>query len=394
MTVTLMPVAREAMRIAMFSDSYLPRISGVVHSVETFVHALRREGHRVVVVAPVSRGFVDTDPDVIRFPSIRPPRHSDFPLAIPYAPAAWRRLHLMDLEIVHTHSPFLMGAVGARLAHRRRLPLVFTHHTLYDEYVHYVPLTPKLTRPLVRWYTTRYANRCDCVIAPSRAIAARLRAQGVRARIEVLATAAIDPAIVASLEPAWVRPTFGLPEDRPLLVTASRLGKEKSVHVVLEAFAQVRRDRDARLLVVGGGPEEGALRQVAQRLGIEAQTVFAGLQPHRKALECMAACDVFVFASQTETQGLAIIEAMAAGAPVVAVDAGGVADAVRDGETGYLVPPSADALAERVIALLENPGLRQALALHARQAAREFSPDMLTRQLMDLYRSLVPIHRR
>src|SRR5207245_9083095 len=112
------------------------------------------------------------------------------------------------------------------LARRRVLALLLTHDPLYDEYVHYAPGPAALLPPRARWYTSRYANRCDCVIAPSRTLVSRLRAQGVRSRIEVLPTAALDLQLFGSLDPSWVRPEFGLPPNRPLLVTASRLGKE------------------------------------------------------------------------------------------------------------------------------------------------------------------------
>src|SRR2546425_249390 len=299
------------MRIAMFSESYLPRISGVVHSLTAFVTSLRADGHRVLVVAPRVRGYHDNDPDVLRYPSVPTPQY-DFPLGIPYAPAAWRVLMAHELDVVHAHAPFTMGRAAARLARRRGLPLVFTHHTLYDAYVHYAPGPASLLRPLARWYTTRYANRCDCVIAPSRALVARLRAQGVRSRIEVLPTAALDLQLFGSLDPSWVRPEFGLPPDRPLLVTASRLGKEKSVDLVLQAFAQVIRRRDA----------------------------------------------------------------------------------LRDGVTGFLVPPSAAALAEKVIDLLDDATLRRTMAVRAKEVAQEFALPALTRRLVEIYQSLLPARRR
>ena len=376
------------MRIAMLSESYFPRISGVVHSLAAFVEALRRSGHRVYVVAPRYPGFVDGHPDVIRFPSVRLPHDPEFPLGIPITRSLWQRLLQIELDIVHAHAPFLMGAVSARLARMRGLPLVFTHHTLYDEYVHYARLPAWLTRPLVRRYTTAFANRCACVIAPSRFIAARLRRAGVTARIEVLSTGAIDPELFASLDPTWVRIAFGIPAGRPLLVTSSRLAREKSVDLVLRACAEIIRQRDALMLVVGGGPEEPALRQLVLDLGLDRYVIFAGLQPHRKALECVSAADVFVYASQTETQGLVVVEAMACGVPVVAVEAGGIPDAVRDGETGYLAPPSPAALAEKVIILLDHPERRAAMGQRAREVAREFSLLTLTDRLQEIYRSL------
>jgi glycosyltransferase involved in cell wall biosynthesis len=381
------------MRMAMFTESYLPRISGVVLSMTSFVGALRVQGHQVTIVAPSVPGYRDVDPEVVRFPSVRT-RQADFPIGIPYAPAVWQQLLTMDLDLVHTHAPFTMGAAAVRLARRRSVPLVFTHHTMYDEYVHYAPGPAWALRPMVRAYTVGFANRCDCVIAPSHALQARLRAQGVHGRIEVLSTAALDPELISSLDPSWVRSTFRLPPALPLLVTASRLAREKSVDLVLRAFARVVQTRDACLLVVGGGPEEGTLQRLAEDLHLGTRVVFAGMQSHRRTLECMAAADIFVFGSQTETQGLVVIEAMAAGTAVVAVNAGGVAEAVRGGEAGVLVPPVPDALAESMVNLLDNAPLRQRLAARAKEAASEYAVPALTRRLVEIYQSLLPVHRR
>ena len=379
----------------MLSESYLPRISGVVHSLTAFVGALRERGHRVFVVAPAYPGYADTEPDIIRLPSVRLPHEPDFPLANFLAPASWRILQALDVDVVHTHSPFLMGRAGARVARRRKIPLVFTHHTLYDEYLHYVPwIGPGLTRPVVRTYVRGYTNRCDLVIAPSSVVASHLRAQGVRSRIEILPTGVIDTAVITSLDPSWVRPAFGIPPDRTLLVTASRLGKEKSIDLLLEMFVKVALRKDAFLLIVGSGSEEASLKEHAQRLGIAGRTIFAGRQPHTRTLECLLAADIFVFASQTETQGLAVIEAMAVGRPVVAVAAGGVTDAVRGEDTGVLSPASSDALADRVVALIDDPPRRARLAARARESVRQFSLEAAADRLITLYRSLLPVPRR
>lgn len=397
MSVALLtrPASTTALRIGMLSESYLPRISGVVHSLTAFVGALRERGHRVFVVAPVYPGYADTEPDIIRLPSVRLPHEPDFPLANLLSPASWRMLQTLDVDVVHTHSPFLMGRAGARVARRRKIPLVFTHHTLYDEYLHYVPwIGAAVSRPAVRRYVARYANRCDLVIAPSSVVASRLRAHGVHSRIEVLPTGVVDTGLIASLDPSWVRPVFGIPEGRTLLVTASRLGKEKSVDLLLEMFANVVQRREAVLLIVGGGPEDGALKEQAVRLGVAERVIFAGPQPHKKTLECMAASDIFVFASQTETQGLAVIEAIAVGRPVVAVAAGGVTDAVRGEDTGVLSPASAAAMADRVVALIDDPARRGRLAERAREAAYQFSLEAAADRLSALYRSLLPVPHR
>lgn len=373
----------------MFSDSYLPRVSGVVHSLEALARGLRAKGHDVIIVAPAYRGYQDTDSHVLRFPSFRPLRGENFPLAVPFSPTARKRLEEIPFDLVHTHTPFLMGSVAAGISRRRHVPLVFTHHTLYEEYVHYAPLIPPaLSRPAVRAYVRRFANRTSCTIAPSPAVAAYLRGRGVSARIEVVPTGTIEPSEFEGLTPEWVRTTYGIAADRPLLVTASRLGKEKSIGLLLDAFARIPARYQATLLIVGGGPAIDELQTLTGRLGLGRRTIFAGLQPHRRALECIAAGDIFLFASQTETQGLAVIEAMAAGVPVVAVNAGGVSDGVTHGVTGFLTEATAEDLADRTRMLLDDPARRRQFAAAGRAAAQKFSLEHVTETMIRVYDSV------
>jgi len=379
-------------RVGIFTDSYLPRISGVVRSVETFVTELRRQGHHASIYAPAYRGYLDTDPDVVRFRSVRPPGHPDFPLAIPLDRRFLDKVRTRRLTAIHTHSPFLMGAAGRYAARRLRLPLIFTHHTMYAEYVHYVPLvSQRFSREVVTRYTARYCNRCTAVIAPSLAVQDWLRRIGVAAPIEVLPTAGIDPERFERLDPSWVRPRYGVPSGAPLVITVGRLAPEKRFDVLLLAFARAATAaytppaQRARLLLVGGGPEEVTLRRVVHELGIGAQVIFTGPLEHDRVLDCYAAADVFAFASPTETQGIVIVEAMAAGLPVAAVGAGGVAEVVGD-SGGLLTHLDPSALGAAIHRLVEDAPLRRVLAAHGRLASRSYGIEALTRRLVGLYR--------
>jgi glycosyltransferase involved in cell wall biosynthesis len=373
----------------MFSDSYLPRISGVVRSIESFVVELRRQGHHASIFAPAYKGYVDSDPHVVRFPSLRAPGVPDFPLAIPLARRFVADLRALRLSVVHTHSPFLMGAAGRYAARRLRLPLVFTHHTMYSEYVHYVPLvSQRLSREAVIRYTSRYCNRCALVIAPSQAVRSWLRSQGVTAPVAVLPTAGVDMERLNRLDPLWVRARYGLPADAPLVITVGRLAREKRFDILLEAFAWAARGKRAHLLVVGGGPQAADLRQLARTMGIGDRVTFTGPLEHDWVLDCYAASDIFAFASPTETQGLVVVEAMATGLPVAAVRAGGVAEVVQHGATGLLSDPHPRALAASIRRLLEDPGLRRRQAEAGRMAAQEYAIQQVVRRLVGLYRQV------
>ena len=384
------------MHVGLFTDSYLPRTSGVVTAVETSARQLRLRGHRVSIVAPAYPGHADADPDVVRVPSVTPPGHPDFPLALPYPGRALRAVRALGLDLVHTHSPFLLGGMGWWAARTLGRPVLFTYHTRYDEYAHYAPVVGDLARPLVSAYATAYCNQCDCVLAPLPSVAALLRDAGVRVRVAVVPSAGIDVSALAARPDSArdihtaVRGRFGLPLRAPLLVFVGRLAREKNVALLLAMLAAL--SSDARLLLVGDGPERAALEAQAKETGLAARTVFAGTQPPAVVAGVLAAADLFVFPSSTETFGIAMIEAMAAGCAVVAVRAAASSDLVRDGETGRLVAADPGAFADAVRDLLAQPARRSAMGGAARAAAADYDQERVTDRLLIVYQELLTHH--
>lgn len=378
-----------SLAVGMFTDSYRPRLSGVVHSVAWTAQALRQQGHRVVVFAPRYPGYQDEEPDVVRLASVRHRRHPDFPLLLPLAWGVHRQVERLGLQVLHAHSPFAAGRLAEVVRGRR--PLVFTYHTLYEEYVHYAPWVPRSwARRWVRGRVVGFCNRCDVVVAPTEAVRSLLRSRDVRSRVEVIPTAGVD--LQALEEVPAANPTqLGVPQGARLVVCAGRMAPEKSMDTVLRAFATTPRLREAYLVMVGGGPSLEALRTLAGQLGLHGRVYFTGPLPWEQAVGWMKAADVFALASNTETQGLVVVEAMACGVPVVAVRAGGVAEVVHHGRTGLLVHSDPRELGEAVVRLLEDPQERQAMADEARRWARQFSADRVAARLSELYRSVLEV---
>jgi glycosyltransferase involved in cell wall biosynthesis len=310
-------------------------------------------------------------------------KNRDFPLLLPAGGVIRRAVQQKGLDVLHVHSPFVAGHLAMRVRGGR--PVVFTHHTLYTEFVHYWPVPQRLARWCVRWHVVRFANRCDAVIVPTRVVERILRDQGVRGRIEVVSTALLDLEAIARV-PASPREPFG---DTPLVVCAGRMGHEKSMGVVVEAFAIARARRPAHLVMVGGGPALAELQSFTARLGVAAHVTFTGELPHEAAIGWMKAADVFAFASQTETQGLVVAEAMACGVPVVAVGAAGVAEGVAHGRTGLLTDPDPTSLAEAIDRLLGDGDQRRSLGEAAGLAAQEYSADTIAERTLEVYRSVV-----
>ncbi len=376
------------MHIGLFTDSYLPRRSGVVQAVESASRYLRLRGHRVSIMAPAYPGYVDADRDVYRFPSVAAPGSPDFQLALPYSAPLLRQIRGMRLDVVHSHSPFLLGGLAMWVGRWHRLPVLFTYHTLYAEYAHYAPVVGELTRPLLVAYTTAYCNLCDVVLASVPSLAVQLAQYGVRARVDVIPSVGIEPeAFATPLRADAARAELGIPSTVPLLVYVGRLAKEKDIPLLLDALAAL--PDDVRLVLVGEGPERAALEAHAARLGLARRAVFAGGQPHDRVVSVLRASDLFVFPSQTETLGLAVIEAMAAGLAVVAVRGGASIDLVQDGETGRLVAPEPRAFASVVRDLLSDPKRRREFGQRGRAAAASYAEDRIIDRLIALYDEVI-----
>lgn len=374
------------MRIGLFTNTYLPFCGGVTISVETLRHGLQARGHEVWTFAPRFPGAADSEPRIIRVPSVPAATYPEFALAVPWAPRIGREARRLRLDVFHAHHPFLLGPAARRLARRLGRPLVFTYHTRYEKYAHYVPLTRALVEAAALGLSTRFAVRADAVIAPSMLVRDQLRARGVTAPITVVPTG-VDLARFRPGERATARHALGLPAVEPIVLYVGRLDREKSVDRVLHAFDRIAGTLGhARLCLVGQGTEAETLRRLAARLGTGDRVHFAGVRPHATLAAWYRAADLFLFASETETQGLVLAEAAACGLPAVAVAAPGCDEVVRDGETGVLTKGDPAALAEAAIGLLLDAEQRRAMGARARQVAeREFDVALQLARTLDVY---------
>jgi glycosyltransferase involved in cell wall biosynthesis len=264
------------------------------------------------------------------------------------------------------------------------VPLVFTYHTQLEEYAHYVPFEARATRAAATRLTRAFANLADLVIVPTESMERRLRAFGVRARIEVVASG-IDVGLFArGTRSDALRARFGVARDEKMILTVGRLGREKNVELALEGFARLG-DPRARFVVVGDGPHREALVAYANALGVADRTFFAREFSRDALPDTYASADAFAFASRSETQGLVLVEALAAGAPIVAVDTPQTRDVL--GNAARIVRPDAMEFAAGLRAVLD--GARPAAGASER-VARRFERHVLGEHVIGLYRSLLP----
>jgi len=356
-------------RIALFTNNYLPFCGGVTISVETLRRGLEASGHEAWVFGPRLTGAEDASVKVVRYPSIPVATYPEFALAVPYSRRIERLVSALAFDVIHAHHPFLLGPAARRLARRIRRPLIFTYHTRYEKYAHYVPLPLRLVQAAALRISAGFAAQADAVLAPSAVIRDELHARGVRTPIAVVPTG-VDLERFRPGDREAARRSLGVGQGEPLVLYVGRLDREKSVDRVLGAFERVASTLPAaRLVLVGQGTEAERLRRTAASLPVAERIRFLGLRPHDSLAECYQAADVFLFASETETQGLVLAEAAACGLPAVAVDAPGCDEVVRDGDTGILTKGDPAALAEAAIGLLLDPERRRAMGRRAREVA-------------------------
>lgn len=378
------------MHIAMFTNTYLPLVGGASISVSRYARTLRSRGHQVLVVVPSYDDEPESEQGVHRTPALKRFRGTRFSVPLPL------KLHLDDVlddfrpGLIHAHHPFLMGDTALREAITRNLPVVVTHHTHMGQYIQFIPDEVQWLATYIHEICVGHANLCDAVIAPSTGVKDELLEAGVSQPIEVIPTG-VDTAEYAKGNGAVFRERFEFPEDTLVLGYVGRLAPEKNLAFLSRCVAEtLRRNPDMHFLVVGGGDNESEMRAIFEDNSLTGRVRFAGVQKGQDLVDAYHAMDLFVFASKSETQGMVLTEAMAAGTPVVALEARGVEDVVEDGHNGRMVrTEETGAFADAVCGAR---GQLDALAAGTRETARRFSLAVCTDKLAALYERLLREH--
>lgn len=378
------------MKIGIFTDSFRPYTSGVVRSIELFSREYTAQGHDVFIFGPdYPLLHPPKEEGVFRFISLPAPTMPDFSLPIPISIQLGSTIKRIGLDIIHVHAPFLLGSLGARAARRYKLPLVFTFHTLYDQYVHYFPFAEKTSKQIVQAIARDYCNRCNVVVAPSQLVVNYLHRIGVESPIVNIPTG-VDIEEFKNLDKNWLVENYGVKPDDTVLLFVGRLGKEKNVTFLIKAFHNILNSYpSACLVMVGKGPQESYLRKLCAKLGITDKVVFTGVLPRDKIVHCYASADLFVFPSVTETQGLVIGEAKATALPVVAIRAFGPAEMVKDEEDGVLTDPSLPAFSSAILRLLQDEKTYHRMSEKALENSTEISASYCAERMLELYQSLI-----
>ena len=372
--------------IFLVTNNYTPFSGGVVSAIDSYAQELRALGHRAIIITLNFTGSQPSENDVIRLWCPIRFLYRTNHMALPWFPAkkivALARKHKPD--IIHTYHPFLLGASALKVGSKLTIPVVFSYLTLYDQYLHYIPLPQFITKPITRSLVNNFCAKVDAVVVPGKSIKEYIQAQGVTRDIHV---------IPLSILPIFIHDTFTPKkinaQGRHILLCVSRFAPEKNLYFLLDMFKQLEPNR-CTLVLIGFGALETALKQYAyETLRLTPADIIFVIQPTKQELsDWYAKTSLFVFASLSETQGLVIAEAMASSTPVVALKAPGIQDVIVNDKNGYLVQSQEEMICT-IHSIIDHPELYTNLCHNAWLTAQNYCPKKRALKLIELYTTLV-----
>lgn len=377
------------MRIGMMADVYKPHVSGITNYIALNKRYLESHGHEVFVFTFGDLNYQDEESNIIRSPGL-PLLDTGYYLSLRYGKEARHLVRTMD--VVHVHHPFLSGSLALRYCRARGIPVIFTNHTRYDLYAQaYLPLLGDVVgETALEAYLPSFCRNCDLVIAPSQGMKEVLRKFGVDSFVDVVPNGVDLRPFQNSVDPID-RSTFGFGPEDVVLIYTGRLGPEKNLPFLLRSFAGTATVYGhVRLLIVGDGKERDNLEDRVHHMNLASKVVFTGMVPYNQLPRYLAAADAFVTASVTEVHPLSVIEAMAAGLPVLGINSPGVGDTVVSGETGYLIDEEdLAAFTASMVRLVTEHEQRCKMGENARKAAQSYDITRTTEVIIDRYRQVI-----
>lgn len=378
------------MKIGMFSDTYDPQINGVASSVKILKNNLELLGHDVFVFTTTDPKATRDEKNVYRMPSVQVT--VDNRLSLYFPPTLIKEIWDMDLDVVHTHTEFTVGSLGWGVAKMYGLPQVHTMHTIYEDYTHFIVKGETLNyiaKPAARLLTRSFSNSANKVIVPTSKIEDLLISYGSKVPMAIIPTG-IELDMFSSKNDAAdslssLREEYGIAPTDKVLLFLGRISKEKNIDELFNILAgYLPLKPNVKFLLVGGGSEVDELKHLSHELGISEQVIFAGKKPWNEIGRYYHLGDIFINASQSETQGLTYIEALASGMPIVAKADRVLDDVLIEGENGFSFTDK-DSLVSALDKLLNDDSLRQKMGIAAAKSVEKFTGAHYARAVSDLY---------
>lgn len=385
------------MNIGIFSDTYLPQVNGVVSSIVTLQKQLIKQGHNVYIFTISHPKASGDDDHVYRLPSMPFVFLKDHRVGLLYSPKLVHQIKKLKLDIILSQTEFSLGFFARLVSKKLHIPIVHTYHTMYEEYMHYISKGVEFSPEFARKYSKKFCNHVDGVIAPTQKTKDLLLSYGVHTPIAVIPTgidfSPFNPMSYTPSEINTLKSEFGLSNDNPVILFVGRVAKEKSIDIIFQALPKVLSALpEAKMLLVGDGPELDQLKKLAQSLKLSDAIIFAGMRPWCDIGKYYQLGDVFVSASVSETQGLTFAEAMAATLPVIAKVDDSIEGLVVNNYNGKLFETT-EQLSAALIQILSDKNYKDRLSSHALESVAPLSDEIFGQNAYNYYETIIALSK-
>ncbi len=390
------------MRVAIFSETYLPDVNGVATHVKILADGLQRLGHEVLVVtadASSRKNYIEKG--VLHCPAITAKKIYNYSLSSPVSLSRLRILMKFKPDIIHIHNEFGIGLSGAFIAKFLKIPYVYTLHTMYDDYIHYVAKKPfvPLMRDASHVYFKLLAKKATAITGPSKKVDDFFKQCGVNKSVYVISNSAeldiFQEDKIDKEKSIQFRKDNNIADDDFVGCFCGRLGKEKGIDNLLSYWKDtVKKSDKLKLVIFGGGPEQENLQKLAEEYGISDMIVFTGKIPHDELPHYYAACNFYITASLSEMHSISMIEAMASGLPVLYINDESNKDQIDDGENGFIYSDAQD-MYNKILYLKNLPEDEyNAFRAHVKQSVAKSGAEGIAEILLDIYAQAIQNYKR
>lgn len=385
------------MNIGFFTDTYQKGHSGVERSMETFKEELEKQGHKVYIFAPLDDKRLNTPEEnkngIYRLQAMSQDFFPEFKLTFPISAKVLKNFGNFNLDIIHSHTPFIMGFYANFVGFALNIPVIHTYHTFYEKYTGHsfmssIEKADQAMMKVVTNITLLHSGRCDHVIVPSEKIKRVLEEYGIENELSVIPTG-ININEFQNVDKEQFRKELGIKSNEKIILYVGRIAPEKNLVFLLELARKLKEKRsDFKVVFVGKGLEEPYLKELVDEKNIGDVVIFAGHKMRKGVLEAFAGSDIFTFPSLTDTQGLALSEAVASGLPIVMLRDPGLINIVKDGINGYEVS-DLDSFTEKIEYLLDHEEARKTMGQESVRLADAYAIEIKTDQLIEVYEKTI-----
>lgn len=377
-----------SLRIGLFTDTYAPQVNGVSISLQMISEGLKKRGHQITIFAPRFPGYKDHQPNVMRLPSLKYLNNPPIYVAVLGTPRSTWSLTRRHFDVLHAHSPASVGLLAYLTASTKRLPLIYTYHTSITDYTHYIKFIggTGLIKRAAGWFSAASTNLGDQVIVPSPKFYRLLLEQKVRKPIHIIPNGIDLGMFRAAKKPGSLRSRLGVGPEAPILLTVGRMDPEKRLDFIVDAFAKIsERHPNAQLVFAGDGSARKGLEVKVAATNAKDRIHFLGMVPRADLPDVFHDATVFLSASTTEVHPISVIEAIASGLPLVAVEDEAFEGMIENDCNGYMVPLDLRVYANTVADLLADKEKLERFGKHSAQLSEKYSIEGQVKALEKLY---------